>query len=105
MAHFRIARRNMDEENRGKVYVGRVKENTPYYHVKKESEGDFIKGTIGENIAPHRIKVSWLYNQGFFDADFSTWQDTVHEVSKGDLRKTKDRGIRSFFWNLNCPKR
>lgn len=81
--------------NHYKVYVGIVKE--PYYHVKKGSEKDFIKNTDGENIAPHRIDVEWQFNKVPFDADFSKWQDVVHQVFEEDLDKISNMQLRKFL--------
>jgi len=35
----------------------------------------------------HRIDVEWQFNKAPFVADFSTWQDTVHQVFEDDLDK------------------
>lgn len=81
--------------NHYKVYVGIVKK--PYYHVKKGSEKDFIKDTDGENIAPHRTDIEWQFNKLSFDADFSKWQDTVHQFLEEDLAKIRDEKLRKFL--------
>lgn len=84
--------------NSGVVYVGRVEKIKPYYHVnKKDPKNNFIVGVNGEDIAPHRIPVTWLFNQNSFDADFKKWQDTVHEFSLMDLNRIKDDGLRAFL--------
>lgn len=81
--------------NHYKVCVGVVK--NPYYHVKKGSEKDFIKDTDDENIAPHRIDVDWQFEGVSFDADFSKWQDTVHQVFEEDLSKIADKKLKIFL--------
>jgi len=80
-----------------KVYVGIVKNKNPYYYVKKGSALDFIKDTDGEDIAPHRIDVEWQFNKTPFEADFSEWQDTVHQVLDDDLDKIRDEKLRKFL--------
>jgi predicted Mrr-cat superfamily restriction endonuclease len=80
-----------------KVYVGIVKNKNPYYHVKKGSALDFIIGAEGEDIAPHRIDVEWQFNKMPFEADFSKWQDTVHQVLEDDLDKIEDEKLRRFL--------
>lgn len=81
--------------NHYKVYVGIVK-NT-YYHVKMGSEKDFIKDTDNGNIAPHRIDVYWQFYGAPFNADFSKWQDTVHQVFEEDLSKIEDKKLKIFL--------
>ncbi|MCG7849221.1 MAG: hypothetical protein MIO93_08600 [ANME-2 cluster archaeon] len=81
--------------NHFKVHIGIVK--NPYYYVEKESEDDFIKDTEGEDIAPHRIDVKWQFNKKPFDADFSNWQDTVHQVTEEDLKKVRDEELKRFL--------
>ena len=78
-----------------KVYIGIVKET--YYYVEKRSENDFIKNTEGDNIAPHRINVEWQFNKKPFDADFSKWQDTVHQVTEEDLKRVRDEELKKFL--------
>lgn len=80
-----------------KVYVGIVKNKKPYYYVEKGSALDFIKDTEDEDIAPHRIDVEWLFNKVPFKADFSKWQDTVHQVLEDDLNKIKNEILRRFL--------
>ena len=80
-----------------KAYVGIVKNEKPYYYVEKGSEKDFIKDTIGDNIAPHRIDVEWLFDKRSFDTDFSMWQDRVHQVLREDLDKIKNEKLRRFL--------
>jgi hypothetical protein len=77
--------------------VGLVEKTKPYYHVNKGSKDDFITDAKGDNIAPHRIPVAWLFKQNPFDADFRNWQDTVHEFSSTDLPRIKDKGLRDFL--------
>ncbi len=81
--------------NHYKVYVSIVK--NPYYYVEKGSAKDFIKDTEGEDIAPHRIDVEWQFNKTPFEADFSSWQDTVHQVFEEDLDKISSMQIRRFL--------
>jgi hypothetical protein len=81
--------------NHLKVYVGIVK--NPYYYVEKGSAKDFIQGTNGDNIAPHRIDVEWKFNKAPFVADFSKWQDTVHQVFEKDLDNISDIQLRRFL--------
>jgi hypothetical protein len=77
-----------------KVYVGIVKNNNPYYYVEPGSEMDFID-TEGDDInrAPHRIDIEWQYNKKSFNADFSKWQDTVHQVTEDDLDNIRDEEL------------
>lgn len=81
--------------NHYKVHVGIVKNS--YYYVEKGSAQDFIKDTEDEDIAPHRIDVEWQFNKTPFEADFSTWQDTVHQVFEEDLDKIPSMQIRRFL--------
>jgi len=86
-----------------KVYVGIVAGR--YYYVKSGSRRDFIKNAIGENRAPHRRDVMWLFNKHPFDADFSRWQDTLHMVSHSDLNKVKDSFLTKFLkYNFSQQK-
>jgi len=78
-----------------KVYIGIVKET--YYYVEKRSKNDFIKNTEGDDIAPHRINVEWQFNKKPFDADFSKWQDTVHQVIEEDLKRVRDEELKRFL--------
>lgn len=83
--------------NHFKVYVGIVKVKNPYHHIKRGSKEDFINDTDDYNIAPHRINVEWQFNKNPFDADFSKWQDTVHQVLEEDMGKIKDKKLRRFL--------
>jgi len=81
--------------NHYKVYVGIVINS--YYHVEKGSEKDFIEDSEGDNIAPHRIDVEWQYNKKTFDANFSKWQDTVHQFKEQDLVKINDEKLKRYL--------
>jgi hypothetical protein len=81
--------------NHYKVYVGIV--INPYYHVEKGSEKDFIEDTEGDDIAPHRIDVEWQFNKNTFDANFSKWQDTVHQVAEEDLDNIRNEELKRFL--------
>jgi hypothetical protein len=78
------------------VGVATKKNNEPYYFVKKGSCEDYIKDAEDEDIAPHRIKVKWLYKKPF-GMDFSMWRDTVHEVTLRDLSKIEDDKLRNLL--------
>jgi len=84
--------------NHFKAYVGIVKNKNPYYYVEKGSEKDFID-TEGDDInrAPHRIDVEWQFNKKPFDADFSKWQDTVHQVTGEDLDNIRNEELKRFL--------
>ena len=83
--------------NHFEVYVGVVKNPDPYYYVELGSSKDFIEGTSGLNIAPHRIDVDWQFDKREFNANFSGWQDTVHKVGLEDFPKIKDKTLLDFI--------
>lgn len=82
--------------NRRKVYVGRV--NKEYYYVERGMKEDVIQHAQGYNYAPHRIGVDWLFKQRTFSADFSHWQDTIHEVTEDSLLgRMIDNELKNFI--------
>ena len=70
--------------------VGRV--TKPYYFISSNEDNTPLKG-----FAPHRISVQWLFEGKRFQADFSKWQTTLHEVSSQDLILIKDDLLNNFL--------
>lgn|GEM_PF-6125250 len=68
------------------MHVGRI---------VRRSDGKIHYQVNGE--PKHRIDVKWLFDKKPKRADFSNWQDTVHQVLKEDLPKIKDKELRTFL--------
>jgi hypothetical protein len=69
--------------NYGQVYTGIA---------QKRDDGKVYYET--KEIPKHRIDVKWLYDKKSKRADFSKWQDTVHQLEREDIDKIKDKELK-----------
>lgn len=72
-------------------------------------DGSIYKYVIDNNLkgfARHRIKIIQLFDGRSFKADFSKWQDTIHEFKEEDLNLIQDKELRDFLYKelLNKDK-
>lgn len=70
--------------------VGKVIKTYEFY--SQDDDKTKLKG-----FAPHRIEVEWLFEGRSFNADFHSWQDTVHQVQRDDLKLVRDNELRLFL--------
>lgn len=72
--------------NYGRVYTGIA---------QKRDDGKIHYETRGK--PKHRINVKWLYDKKPKKADFSKWQDVVHQLQREDLDKIKDGELKKYL--------